>query len=59
MAVLLGIMYFTDWTRGLDLQTKLGIALNTDPEIQVSFFFQHWIHYYQTTAAGTSHPYKL
>ena len=40
-----------------DSRTELEIALNIDTGI--IHFFQHWKHYYRTTAAGTSHPYKV
>jgi len=50
-------MYFADCTHGLDLQTELEIALNTDSGI--IHFFQHYKHYYWTTATGTIYPYKL
>ena len=43
--------------RGLDSQTELEIASNTDPGI--IHFFQYCKYYYQTTAASTIHPYKL
>jgi len=46
-----------DWTYGLDSRTELEIALNTGPAI--IHFFQHWKHYYRTTAASIIHPYKL
>ena len=52
-----GVMYFVDWTCGLDSQTELEIALNTDPGS--IHFFQHWKHYNGTTAAGTILPNKL
>ena len=38
-----GVMYFLDWTCGLDSLTELEIVLNTNPGIH---FFQHWKHYY-------------
>ena len=48
----MGIMYFTDWTRGLSWKQ----LLKDNPGI--IHLLQHWRHHYQATTAGTAIPYK-